>query len=294
MNIEEKRIMIEKYIIQSAERLNLQYPNILPEDSIKRGIEMFQDLPDEYDVIFFKIDEMIERIIENYLRMKEEEKNKFSQGVDQNDRESRTFSEIKQSYEIMQSVLQRDGLKIFVSGGTVPYLLLDQESNRLHDDIDTVCRMEDMQLLRQAFKNAGFYDPEWDSINYSKDGRDYGFEIKIEGVPIGIYPFTYKDGQLVQYSYDPYNHSCKIKQITLHELSDYICSYIGVNGNTYYTMSLEYIKKTKDRTGRTKDIQDSAKISEIGIRREVLDRITLPKEIQNVAAEELNNDDDGR
>lgn len=202
-------------------------------------------------------------------------------------RESRTFSQIKEVQAKVQSILDTAGLKLYIAGGIVPYLLLNEESNRLHDDIDTVCRIEDMQSLRDVFKMAGLYDPNWDSMTFAKDGKDYGFEVKIDGVPFGIYPFEYKDGEVTQYSYDPYNHRCKIKNIPVGELSDYVCSYAGNDGRIYDTMSLEMIKLSKERANRPKDIADSNKISQIGIRPEVQTRIGMYTEIQNVPTENL-------
>ena len=163
-------------------------------------------------------------------------------------------------------------------GGIVPYLLLDEDSGRLHDDIDTICKLEDVEKLREIFRTEGFYIPEWDSKNYSKDGSDYGFETIIDGVPFGIYPFKYEDEYITQYSFDPYNKLCKTKVISMEQLSDYIYTYESRDGKMYNTMSLEYIKLTKDNIKRPKDIIDLEKISEYGIRTNVMSRITMYKE----------------
>ncbi len=214
---------------------------------------------------------------------------RYYHNFEEDERGSRTFKQIKDAYLKVRTLLKEAGLTIYIAGGSVPYLLLNQESGRLHDDIDSVCRMEDMPKLRQLFRQAGLYNPEWDSMTYAKDGMDYGFEMKVDGVPVGIYPFTYKNGELTQYTYDPYNHHCKIKEFPVQELSDYIVTYTGLDGQSYDAMSLEYIKLSKDKAGRPKDIADSQKISEFGYRHEVIDRIALPKETQNIRAEKLQN-----
>lgn len=193
-------------------------------------------------------------------------------------RDSQTFYQIKKVIEKVQKLLEENNLNIHIAGGIVPYLLLDEDSNRLHDDIDTICKLEDIERLREIFKKEGFYIPEWDSKSYSKDGKDYGFEMKIDGVPFGIYPFKYENGSITQYSFDPYNKLCKTKVIPIEQLSDYIYTYESRAGKVYDTMSLEYIKLTKDNTKRPKDIIDSEKISEYGIRTDVMSRIIMYKE----------------
>ena len=185
------------------------------------------------------------------------------------ERDCRTFTQIKDVYNKVKEMLDKSGLKVYVSGGSVPYLLTGKDSGRFHDDIDTVCRMEDIGKLRQAFMAAGYYDADWDSRNFSQDGKDYGFEMKIDGVPFGIYPFEYdhENGLLTQYSADPYIKTCKVKTAPIKELNDYVTSYTGSDGRVYDTMSLECIKLTKDNAKRSKDIADSKVIEETGLLR---------------------------
>ena len=73
----------------------------------------------------------------------------------------------------------------------------------------------------------------------------------------------------------------------LEKLDDYVTSYVSVDGKLYNTMSLEVIKLTKEKVNRAKDIADSKKISEIGVREDVLNRLQMPVEIQNKVASEL-------
>lgn len=230
------------------------------------------------------------KIITNLLKkLKNDNKsNKINLSLKVNNRDYHTFTQIKSTYEKVRNMLEDSDIKIYTVGGSVPYLLLNQDSNRLHDDIDNICEKNDMNRLREIFKQKGLYKPEWDSINFVKDGVDYGFEMIIDGVSFGIFPYSYKNGMITQYSYDPYTTECKIKKIPIKVLSDYIMSYKGADGRDYNTMSLEYIKLTKDMTGRDKDLIDSKKISETGLlRTEVLSRIKMYDEIQKTDANEL-------
>lgn len=192
-------------------------------------------------------------------------------------RENISFSKIKEVLEILQSTLKDSKDDLYISGGIVPYIIANEDSERLHDDIDTICNIDDISKLRNILNHTDFYKPEWDSLNVATDGNDYGFEVQINNVPVGIYPFVYENNQLTQYTYDPYTCQCKVKSFELEKMSDYVQSYTSKDGKTYNTMSLEYIKKSKDVVGRPKDIMDSKKIEELGlIREDVMQRIELP------------------
>ena len=175
-------------------------------------------------------------------------------------------------------MLTNEKIKLFLAGGTVPYFILNEDSNRMHSDIDTICDMKDISSLRQIFTQKGLYMAELDSLNHSKDKQDYGFEILIDDVPVGIYPFIYENGKIIQRSFDPYTKECKEKVLEVKEITDYVTSYKSKDGKVYNTMSLEYIKLTKDNSKREKDIIDSKKIDETNmIRLDVLNRIEMYK-----------------
>lgn len=277
--------MIRDYILQLANDLNRTYPGILSQDKIERAVEMFDSSEKSYEQKVVEINGLRDQMINDYQsrKKKNNEIYYYNNAVNDN-RESRTFAQIKEVQLKVQKLLEKYGLKIFIAGGTVPYLLTNEDSLRLHDDIDTICRIEDIDKLRQVFIEAGLYNPKWDSKTFSPDGSDYGFEMIIDGVPFGIFPFIYDidNKTIIQYSADPYNQTCKTKMIPIEEISDYIMVYRGRDGNNYNTMSLEYIKLTKDNAKRPKDLVDSKKIEETGlIRQEVLNRIQMYQEYVN-------------
>ena len=235
------------------------------------------------------------KIITNLLKKfkNDNKNNKINSYLEVNNRNCHTFTQIKSTYEKVRKMLNDTDIKLYTVGGSVPYLLLNQDSNRLHDDIDNICEKDDMNKFREIFKKKGLYKPEWDSINFAKDGIDYGFEMIIDDISFGIFPYSYNNEIITQYSYDPYTTECKIKKIPIKELSDYIMTYKGIDGRDYNTMSLEYIKLTKDMTGRDKDIIDSKKISETELlRTEVLSRIKMYDEIQKTDANKLKSKND--
>lgn len=276
--------MVREYIIQIANDLNRTYPGILSQDKVERAIEMFENSGKSYEQVVTEINSLKDQMVNDYQNREKKHKEIYYSNFAEDERESRTFTQIKEVQLKVQKLLDQYGLKIFIAGGSVPYLLTNEDSGRLHDDIDTICRIEDIDKLRQVFINAGLYNPEWDSKTFSSDGEDYGFEMKIDGVPFGIFPFIYDEENkiITQYSADPYNQTCKTKTIPIEEITDYIMTYRGRDGKDYNTMSLEYIKLTKDNAQRPKDIVDSKKIEETGLLRpDVLNRIQMYTEYIN-------------
>ena len=276
--------MVREYIIQIANDLNRTYPGILPQDKVERAIEMFENSGKSYEQVVTEINSLKDQMVNDYQNREKKPKEIYYSNFAEDERESRTFTQIKEVQLKVQKLLDQHGLKIFIAGGSVPYLLTNEDSGRLHDDIDTICRIEDIDKLRQVFINAGLYNPEWDSKTFSSDGEDYGFEMKIDGVPFGIFPFIYDEENkiITQYSADPYNQTCKTKTIPIEEITDYIMTYRGRDEKDYNTMSLEYIKLTKDNAQRPKDIVDSKKIEETGLLRpDVLNRIQMYTEYIN-------------
>lgn len=285
--------MIREYIINLAIELNNQYPGIITEDKVTKAIEMYEGSDKSYDEIVSELEVLKEQLIKEYLdNQNKHNKVWYYSNAEQDERESRTFSQVQAVQQKVRTLLQMYNVKIYIAGGTVPYLITNQDSGRLHDDIDTICRKEDMDKLRQIFIEAGLYSPEWDSKNYSENGEDYGFEFIIDDVPFGFFPFEYDEETKIvtQYSADPYNKTCKTKTISVQQISDYIMTYRGADGNEYDTMSLEYIKLSKDNAGRPKDIADSKKIEETGLLRpEVVSRVKMFTETVSAKKGDLEN-----
>ena len=193
-------------------------------------------------------------------------------------RESRTFNQIKRAYgkfqELLGSYLQT---RTFIMGGAAPYLLMNKDSKRLHDDIDVICYLEDIPILRKRFKDTPYYKDSWDSLNYKKGGLDFGFTLIIDDVPIGIKPFFVLNNILMILFFVPYQKDfVQIQVNNVENLYDYFTKYKGADGKVYYMATLEFIKKSKDffsLFNRHKDVVDSKFIEEIGINRNIYYRV---------------------
>lgn len=189
-----------------------------------------------------------------------------------------SYQKIKEIIDLISSEEALRG-KIYISGGIVPWLVSNTDSGRQHGDIDLICSQEDMELVRKCLKERNLYSEELDSLNYEQDGEkvDYGVDTYIRGVPVGFYPFEYRDGVIIQRSFSPEfvdgKRDLKVKKITGISLEDYIAETKLDNGNSIGINTLEIIKATKSMVLRGKDITDIRQIDKIGINRERYDRV---------------------
>lgn len=278
----DKNKCIKKEIEEIALRYNAKYPGIFNDERIKKIIDMFSNREENITTLNKEMTYMLAKTVKYYV-----DKNNLKDysSFKENERERCTCSSLKEAYKIIRAKRTVP----YLAGGITPYILLDQESDRLHDDLDMVCDIKDIDKLRNIYKKTPFYNKEYDSKELLDDG-DYGFELNINGVPVGIYPFKYDQDskELLQYSYDPYTKECKIKEMPVEDLNNYITTYKGKDNKEYKTMHLEYIKKSKDLALRPKDIIDSYKIEEFGYDKKLYKNIMMFKQIQNTKVEDLN------
>lgn len=278
-----------KYLSAAINEVNNMYPeNPIGIEAQSQILNSLTSSGKPLPVLKKEIDAMKEATIEGRRAKKEEVEH--TEEEKSSTRETHSFDDIKRALTTLEALTKYADAPIFIAGGTVPYLLLGEDSGRLHDDIDTLVDLKDIHELRRIFKKTPYYKEEWDSLTHVKDGNDYGFELDVDGVPVGIYPFIDDDDTILQYTYDPYTHECKIKRIPERKRENYVKTYTSTDGHTYRTMALEYIKKSKDKVGRGKDLKDASKIEEYGYDEELYSQIELPDdmEFQKETAEKIN------
>ncbi len=181
------------------------------------------------------------------------------------------------SYEkIMETLMKINVIeelrgKLFVSGGIVPWIVSEKDSQRMHGDIDLICKQEDMELVRQKLKDYRIYAPELDSLTYPQEGlvQDYGVDTYIGGVPVGFYPYEIEEGKIIQRSFSPDlvdgKPDLKVKIMDGLDERDYLTSTTLSNGVQIGHSTLEMVRATKLRANRAKDHHDIAQIDAIGI-----------------------------
>ena len=66
-----------------------------------------------------------------------------------------SYNKIKNVIELIVSE-ERIKEKIYISGGSVPWIISNKDSNREHGDIDIICKKENMELIRNLLKENIF------------------------------------------------------------------------------------------------------------------------------------------
>lgn len=209
--------------------------------------------------------------------------------------------------EVLKKILSVEELrdKLIISGGIVPWIVSNTDSDRLHSDIDIICKQEDMEMVRNKLKEFGVYNELMDSLYYNHDDNlDYGVDTNISGVPVGFYPYDVKTvkklddngkfvdtDMIVQRSFTPPfvngklsgnkedRPELKVKDMPSLLESDYY-SKASIDGIPFKHTSLELIKATKQRAMKAswrsgKDLKDIEQIDKIGIDSEKQARINM-------------------
>lgn len=170
--------------------------------------------------------------------------------------------------------------KIFLAGGLAPWVISGENSNRLHSDIDFVVPLSEMETVRTFLKEQGLYDQTHDSLFLpcNQEKIDFGTEIFLDGLPISFTLFFKENNNLVQRDFTTADFNAKDSLVTLclPNLSpeDYITAYALHDGQKLYCTSLEFVYAKKSRKNRPKDQRDLQKMKQIGLKEDLLQRIS--------------------
>lgn len=258
--MEEKNNEIKSYIeykIKELEGMSMY----VPQEGANKLIKAFSNRNEEINIIKTRIDTIFANSVSEYKKTLDDEK--FSS------------DELIKVYEKIEK-LNKTKVKLYLSGGIVPYVLLNEKSERKHTDLNLLCQKEDMRMIREVFRNHDLYDPKRDSLTYTVNNIDYGFEIIIDKVKVNISSFEEKNDGIIEYYFNSKNKKGKIKNINA-KLNDYIVPYVSSDNKKYLTKSLELIISDKLLLNREKDKKDIKKIQECnGISIEKIKKLPLP------------------
>lgn len=176
--------------------------------------------------------------------------------------------------EIMK--LNRTKAKLYLAGGIVPYILLGDGKTRHFRDLNLLCKKEEARIIREVFRNNDLYEPKRDSLTYTINDIDYGFEVVIDGVKVNISIYEESDNGIVEYYFNSTTKVGKIKNINVKK-SEYIVPYVSTDNKKYFTKSLELIVTDKILLKREKDKLDIEKIRECnGISIDKIKKMPVP------------------
>ena len=186
----DNRKRIRRYIRKKFSKAAKIYPKIkINEDEYYCK---YLNSEEDFEKIKNEIDLQSDMIIKNYQELLKQQEY-FRQLSEEKESlyymkmpvENKTFYELQKTLIKFQNILGNNFEKLYLTGGIVPYLLLDTDSGRLHEDIDTICFEEDINHLREIFKLTPYYSEKWDSIYYDTEEKDllkkmYAFRVRYE------------------------------------------------------------------------------------------------------------------
>jgi len=258
--VEEKNNIIVSYIedkISELEKASMYVPN----ENKEKLIMAFKNRNEDIDVIKTRIDTIFNNSVATYNANLE--KMGFS------------YDDIIKVYDKVNK-MNKTSAKVYLRGGIVPYLLLGESSFRKHSNLDLICNKKDIPMIREIFRKNDLYDPKRDSLTYTINNIDYGFQVIVDGIKVNIAVFEEKDNGIMEYNFDCHNRIGIIKNINA-KLSEYIVPYVSSGNKKYMSISLELIACDKLMLNREKDRMDIEKIKECnGISDDKIKNMSLP------------------
>ena len=226
--MEEKNKIVELYIedkIKELESMSMYVPN----ENKEKLLMAFMNRNEDIEIIKTRIDTIFNNSVAAY------KENMEKVGF--------PYEDVVAVYEKICK-MNKTTAKMYLRGGIVPYLLLGEASKRKHSNLDFLCSKKDIPMIRELFRKNDYYDPKRDSLTYTINNIDYGFQVIVDKVKVNIAVFEENDNGIIEYSFDCHNRIGIIKNINA-KLSEYIMPYVSSDNKKYMTLSLELIVADK-------------------------------------------------
>ena len=241
--MEEKNRIIKEYIEDKVAELE-EESMFVPRENVDKLLNVFMNRAEEIDVMKIKIDQIFNASVETYKA------NLEKMGF--------TYEEIMNVYRKIEK-MNKTTAKLYLAGGIVPYALLNETKGRKHSNLDLLCSKDDISIVRELFRKKDLYEPKRDSLTYTINNIDYGFQVVIDKIKVNISVFEVKQDGIIEYNFDCKKRIGRIKNIAA-KLNDYIVPYVSADNKKYMTLSLEFIIANKLLSNREKDRKDIEKI----------------------------------
>lgn len=160
--------------------------------------------------------------------------------------------------------------KINLTGGIVPWIVLNENSGRPHSDIDFFVNSKEMPYVRKILKKRNLYDSNSDTF-LEDSNIDYGLDTTIADIPVSFFPYEvleYGRGVIQRSFYiDTKTGERGYREMQFRGIKeqDYISHTSLPNGKKIGIISLEVLKLLKEKSNRPKDTSDIAAIDKAGI-----------------------------
>ena len=170
--------------------------------------------------------------------------------------------------------------KLYIVGGTVPYLISNTISNREHSDIDIIVEEKNMNTIRQYLQSNNLYDKKLDSLTfeYNKDKVDHGIDCIIDGITINFAPFETIEDIMVQRNFLSKQNSGvnALVTVAIGDVKIEECSTtVIIDQVEIKTYNLEMIKIMKEKSNKPKDEIDIKVIDKYGYNKKKYDDLKV-------------------
>lgn len=258
--MEEKNKLITEYIENKIKELE-SMSMFISKDNVDKVIKNFLNRSEDINIIKTKIDTMFNNSISAYKANLE--------------KIGYTYEEIMKVYDKVIK-LNKTRAELYLMGGIVPYVLLNDSTGRRHESLDLLCDKKDIEQLRELFRKEDLYDPKRDSLTYTINNIDYGFQVIVDKTKVNIFTFEETDKGITEYTFDCKKKIGRIKNIASKK-SEYIMPYVTSDNKKIFTVALEFVVADKLLTNRDKDKVDIEKVKECnGMSSEKIKKLPLP------------------
>lgn len=170
--------------------------------------------------------------------------------------------------------------KLYIVGGTVPYLISNTISNREHSDIDIIVEEKNINTIRQYLQSNNLYDKKLDSLTfeYNKDKVDHGIDCIIDGITINFAPFETIEDIMVQRNFLSKQNSGvnALVTVAIGDVKIEECSTtVIIDQVEIKTYNLEMIKIMKEKSNKPKDEIDIKVIDKYGYNKKKYDDLKI-------------------
>ena len=222
-----------------------------------------------------------------------------------------SYDEYHKTYDTLSQIFSKtDRMDLYLIGGISAAIQTNRDLYRQNDDIDIMCREEQLPFLIESLQKAGYSVDDRRGIKTRNtvdiDGQFHAMDHELNAdtkskklLGVGIFTYSVKGNEVITHSYSYHEKEGRVigvEKVMPKELFDlmYDNNDVDYKGVKLKTQSKEYIYLTKSRGKREKDKLD-ASVIEPTLDDESKERIARIRELESkVKQYRLLFDKDGK
>ena len=187
------------------------------------------------------------------------------------------YDEYHKTYDTLSKIFSKtDGIDLYLIGGISAAIQTNRDLYRQNDDIDIMCREEQLPFLIEFLQKAGYRVDDRRGIKTRNtvdiDGQFHAMDHELNAdtkskklLGVGIFTYSIKGNEVITHSYSYHEKEGRVigvEKVMPKELFDlmYDNNAVDYKGLKLKTQSKEYIYLTKSRGRREKDKLDASVI----------------------------------